>query len=1204
MFSLLSSFHVQAEAWHEEQGFRYRELAVPAQGHAGFTRLNPADLGITFTNLLTPEHDMNNQNLINGSGVALGDVDGDGWCDIFLCSLDGPNKLYRNLGNWKFEDITDAAGLTCVGQLARGATFADVDGNGTLDLIVTFSGGGARLYLNDGKGHFQEDLNAGLRARTGSTSVALADLDGDGSLDLYVANYGENSILRSGGQIATAFVNGKEVVTGRYANRLKIINGKITEFGEPDALYLNDGHGHFKAVSWTDGRFLDEDGRPLRGALWDFGLTVQMRDLNGDGIPDIYVCNDFATPDRFWLNDGTGHFRAVPRLALRHQSFASMGVDFADVDRDGKLDIFVVEMLGRTHAVRMQQMSPVEPAYPVIGQIEDRPEIPRNTLFWNRGDGTYAEIAPFGGLAASDWSWCPIFMDVDLDGYEDLLISNGHLHDVNNLDLNAAREQRGAPTSKQTFFSYPPLAPPKAAFRNRGDLTFEDVSRAWGFNATEVAHGMAAADLDNDGDLDLVLNCLNGPPLIYRNEASAPRLAVRLKGRSPNTQGIGAKITVRGGPVVQSQEIVCGGRYLSGDDPMRVFATGKATNLTIEVVWRNGSRSTIPSAQPNRLYEISEEGAQPKPAPQTTVPAPLFRELAPALAHVHREEAFDDFARQPLLPNRLSQCGPGVAWFDLNGDGHEDLIISAGRGGAAAIFLNDGHGHFQQFAEGSITNVCATEQTTALGWAIKPGQTALLIGSSSYEDASTNRDAVMQFNFRSNQLQLAKGLPNFGASPGAMAMADIDGDGNLDLFVAGRVVPGRYPVAADCNIYRGTDGRFELDRDNSKVLQGIGLVTGAVFSDLDGDGFPELILATEWGPLRVFHNDHGHFREATRELGLAGWTGWWSGVTTADVDGDGRMDIVAGNWGLNSPYRASAEHPARLYYGDLNGLGTPDLIEAFDDPDSGKIVPRRDWKTLRAALPFLTDRFATFKAFANASVQELLGERMKEMQSLTARTFESAVFLNRGDHFERRPLPREAQFSPVFAVCAGDFNGDGHEDLFLSQNFFACQLGVARQDAGRGLLLLGDGAGNFRAAPGQESGLKIYGEQRGAAAADFNEDGRLDLAVAQNGNATVVLENIGAKPGLRVRLQGPLGNSLGIGAVLRVRSGEKPGAAREIHSGSGYWSQDSAVEVLAVPGPGAQLEVRWPGGGKTVTPIPADAAEIRVDQTGKATVVR
>jgi hypothetical protein len=339
-------------------------------------------------------------------------------------------------------------------------------------------------------------------------------------------------------------------------------------------------------------------------------------------------------------------------------------------------------------------------------------------------------------------------------------------------------------------------------------------------------------------------------------------------------------------------------------------------------------------------------------------------------------------------------------------------------------------------------------------------------------------------------------------------------------------------------------------------------------------------------------------------LGLAGWTGWWSGVTTADVDGDGRMDIVAGNWGMNSPYHASAEHPARLYYGDLNGLGTPDLIEAYDDPDSGKIVPRRDWKTLRAALPFLTDRFATFKAFASASVQELLGDRMKEMQSLTAGTFESAVFLNRGDHFERRPLPREAQFSPVFAVCAGDFNGDGNEDLFLSQNFFATQLGVARQDAGRGLLLLGDGAGNFRAAPGQESGIKIYGEQRGAAAADFNEDGRLDLAVAQNGNATVVLENIGAKPGLRVRLQGPPGNSLGIGSVLRVRAGDQPGAAREIHAGSGYWSQDSAVAVLAARGPAAQLEIRWPGGGKTVTPIPADAAEIRVDQTGKAEVLK
>ena len=970
--------------------------------------------------------------------------------------------------------------------------------------------------------------------------------------------------------------------------------------------YFNDGHGHFKSAAWTEGRFLDEDGQPLHAEFWDLSLSVQLRDINGDGFPDIYVCDDFQTPDRLWLNDGQGRFRLANRLALRHQSYASMGVDFADVGRDGRLDFFVAEMLPRGHEARLRKKTALVPTFPVIGQINDRPEITRNTLFWDRGDGTYAEIAPFSGLAASDWSWCPVFLDVDLDGYEDLLISNGHFHNVNDWDLSELDEQnrkhsrRGCPPPATR-----PSRRPVAAFRNRGNLTFEDTSRAWGFDSTQPAQGMALADLDNDGDLDVVMNCLNASPLIYRNEANAPRLAVRLQGKSPNTQGIGGKITVRGGPVVQTQEVVCGGRYLSGDDPMRVFATGTATNLTIEVVWRNGTRSIVTGAQPNRIYEIAETGAQPAAlAVKPATPAPLFRELAPALAHAHQQAPFDDFARQPLLPRRLSQLGPGVAWFDLNGDGHDDLIIGAGRGGSIAIFLNDGQGHFQPFAGPLGTNLCDTDQTGILGWTVRPGQNSLLVGISSYEDGATNGLAVGQFDFNRGKLEPAGGLPSFGSSPGALALADVRGYGTLDLFVGGRVIPSRYPEAADSKLYRSHGGHWEVDAENSRALQGAGLVTGAVFSDLDGDGLPELILSSEWGPLHVFHNDHGRYREITRELGLAEWTGWWGGVTTADVDGDGRPDIIAGNWGLNSLYQASAQHPARLYFGDLNGQGNVDLLEAEDDLDSNQVVPLRDLKILRTAFPFLTERFPTFEAQARASVPDVLGDRATVMKQLTAQTFESAVFLNRGDHFERRALPREAQFSPVFAVCAADFDGDGHEDLFLSQNFFATQLSMARLDAGRGLLLLGDGRGNFHAVPGQESGIKIYGEQRGAAVADFNEDGRPDLAVTQNDNETIVLENMRGQPGLRIRLQGPPGNATGIGAALRVRTAAGTGPAREIHAGSGYWSQDSAVQVLPMPGPGAILEIRWPGGARTSTPIPAQAREIRVDQTGGMTVLR
>jgi hypothetical protein len=422
-------------------------------------------------------------------------------------------------------------------------------------------------------------------------------------------------------------VNGRPVVTGRHAKRLKVIDGQLVELGEQDVLYLNDGRGHFTPVNWAE-FFRDEDGQPISAAPLDFGLSVQIRDINEDGFPDIYVCNDFQTPDRAWLNDGHGHFRALPRVALRNMSYASMGVDFADIDRDGRLDFITVDMLSREHARRIRQLSSMPPAGRTIGAIKDQEAVPRNALYWNRGDGTYAEIAWFSGLAASDWSWTPIFLDVDLDGFEDLLVSTGSLYDV--MDLDAATASRpagpGVADSRIMLSLYPRLENRKAAFRNRGDLTFEDVSQAWGFDSRQVSNGMALADLDNDGDLDVVINCANAAPLIYRNDSSAPRVAVRLKGLPPNTQGIGAKVKLLGGAVrMQSQEMICGGRYLSGDQAMRVFAAGSLTNeMRIEVTWRSGRRTVVSGVKGNRLYEIDEPAAindrNPKSTAQNSTP--------------------------------------------------------------------------------------------------------------------------------------------------------------------------------------------------------------------------------------------------------------------------------------------------------------------------------------------------------------------------------------------------------------------------------------------------------------------------------------------------------------------------------------------------------------------------------------------------------
>jgi enediyne biosynthesis protein E4 len=1199
-------FVVAGPEWINGPGYRSAPLAAAKGSHAGLSELSTQITGITFSNLLSSNSAARNQILLNGSGVAAGDVDGDGWCDLYFCRLEGANVLYRNLGNWRFEEVTGAAKVACEGQPSTGAVFADVDGDGDLDLLVNSVGGGTRLFLNDGHGQFTESIQSGLVRSFGSTSMALADIDGDGDLDLYVANYRTTTIRSTGFELLN--VDGRRMVKPEDRDRLYITpEGFIREYGEVDCVYLNDGKGHFQQLSWTDGRFLDSDGKALTTPPRDWALSVMFRDLNGDGAPDIYVCNDFWSPDKMWINDGTGHFREAPRTAFPCSSTFSMCADFADLNRDGFDDFMVLDMLSPDHVRRVTQtvMFGLEP-WPV-GYAAVRPQVTRNTLFLNRGDQTYSEIAQLSGLHATDWSWCPVFLDVDLDGYEDLLIATGNTYDTQDQDAEEHIRALGPwPREKAPYklWQYPPLRLPKMAFRNRGDLTFQDMSQSWGFNSVGVAQGMCLADLDNDGDLDVVINQLNGPASIYRNECPAPRITVRLRGLPPNTQGIGTKIRICDGAVSQqSQEIICGGRYLSCDQAARVFAPGNPTNnLRLEVSWRSGKQSVVVKAKANCVYEIQETAATNAPQPKPKEPPPLFVEVSALIAHTHHQELFDDFALQPLQPNKLSQLGPGVSWYDVDGDGWEDLIIAGGRGGAPAIFRNDGKGSFSAYSTPLFKEPLKRAQTTILGWRNPAGQAVLLSGASNYEDRSPEGASVRQFNLTAGAVN--DGLPGGDGCVGPLALADIDGDGDLDLFVGSRVIPARYPVPASSRIFRNDQGEFQLDADASKAFDQIGLVSGAVFSDLDKDGEPELILACEWGPIRVFHLRQGQYQDLTKQFGLDRFIGWWTAVAVADLDGDGRMDIIGANWGRNTPYESHRRQPLKLYYGDFNQVDQVDLIEAYYDSGLGKTVPERSFASLGNAMPFFRERITTHRAFAEASVSEILGDRFKAAHELSANTLESMVFLNRGDHFDARALPIEAQFAPAFGVCAGDMDVDGKIDVFLCQNFFATHPLNSPYDAGRGLLLRGDGRGGFAAITGQESGIKVYGEQRGCALADYDHDGRLDLVVAQNAGATRLFHSQAARSGLRVRLRGPVENPDGVGAQVWLNAEGKTSAVQEIAAGSGYWSQNAAALVYAAPAAPSMVNVRWPWGKTTTNAMPNSASEIIVDFQGKLEKVR
>ncbi len=1184
-------------------GWTTRPLPPLTTGKTGFTLLAPSSSGIQFTNRLQGDLALTNAVAHNGSGVALGDVDGDGWVDVYLCALQGPNRLFRNLGGWRFQSM-ELGAAACAEQLSTGAVLVDVDGDGDLDLLVNGIAAGTRLFLNDGRAHWTEVRDGALSRTSTPMSMALADMDGDGDLDLFCATYTDAMYLadpttrlvlgNQGGRQVVTHVNGQPATDPPWNNRFQVLpNGQVQEFAEADLLYRNEGDGRFTAIQSTPGTFTDERGQPM-ALPRELGLGAVFRDLNHDGLPDLFVCNDNGQPDRLWINQGKGKFR-LKTSAMRHGSHSSMGLDVADVNRDGWDDLLVVDMLAASPANRLQHpgKSDWEPGVQEVSNA--KPLFGRNSLYLGRPDGTFVETALMAGVAATDWSWCPVFVDVDLDGYEDLLITTGFEQNVLDADsMDQIRRRKWTPEQMKRYRQiHPRWDTETASFRNRGDGTFESMAAAWGLTQRGVANGMALADLDNDGDLDGVMNCLNAPATVWRNDTVSPRILVRLKGMAPNTRGIGARLKLEGGAVVQSQVIDAGGRYLSGDDAVRVFAASKVAGgeHQLTVHWPNGQSSMISNVAPNVLLEVDQAAASGSPGGVLHAPvaanATHFKNVSKLLSYVHAESGFDDWGLQPLLPYRLSRSGPFLAWHDLNADGWEDLIVTAARGGRIGIFFNQEGNQFQKMESPDPSR--ADHSGIAVWWNGR-GDSGLVLSESAYELPTGSASRLLLFLSTAFQ-PLSLGTTNVGP----VSVGDLDRDGDLDVFVAGRPNSGKFPEPGRSTLWRNDQGTLRLDGGWTESIRSAGLVRSSTIADLDGDGVMDLAVATDWGPVRVYRNVQGHLEDMTKVWRFAESSGRWSGIAAGDVDGDGRLDLVVGNEGRNSVYELRSPGPMRLYFGDWNGLGSVQLVEARKAGTHW--MPWRDRNWLARGFPGIEQRFATHGAFSQATIADLLGATVSNADWLEVTTLESSVFLNRGSHFERRSLPPEAQWSPVASVHISDLDGDGLEDIFLSQNHFGSASGLTRDDAGRGLWLRGRGDGAFQAVDASESGIVIEGEQRGAAVADFNRDGRVDIAVGQNGGETMLYLNERAKPGLRVLVRGTPANPAGVGAILRLNYGGSPsGPVRAIQVGSGWGSCDGTTPVLGMRRLPESLWIRWPGGAVQVIPIPNGAREIEARQ--------
>ncbi|MHA4806612.1 VCBS repeat-containing protein [Flavitalea flava] len=1061
-----------------------------------FTSLDEDRTGLHFKNILQENETANVLNyayFYNGGGVAIGDINNDGLPDILFTGNMVPNRLFLNKGNFTFEDITEKSGIAKKQGWCTGATMVDINGDGKLDIYICRSGDidPARrknlLYINNGvspagsgkKGESGKEEGVvtfteraeeyGLADEGYSTQAAFFDYDKDGDLDMLLINHSL-----------------QQYANGAFDNSA-LRNQKDPAFASK--LYRND-NGHFTDVSEASG---------ISSNVLSFGLGVAISDINNDGWPDIYISNDFNEPDHLYINNGPGEviFTEKLRDCMDQVSLYSMGSDFADYNNDGFPDLMTLDMLAEdNHTQKMHSGAENFDKFQLLFRQGFYYQYSRNMLQKNNGDGTFSEVGQLAGVSNTDWSWSALFCDFDNDGYKDLFITNGYARDFTDMDfiryhVASMHPGNNRPAAKELLDKLHPLEPQKYIYRNEHGQTFTKKTQEWGLNGNTISSGAAYGDLDNDGAMDLVLSNINKPAGLYKNNSAKLNagnhyLKIRLEGSPMNTGGIGTKVKLyaKGNQFYQEQMPVRG--FQSSVDPVLNFGVGTAEIIdSIRIIWPDDRTQKLESVRSRQTLVIKwKEADQHWDYRNKTPDSTYFREgKAPTFRH--REKEGNDFAVQPLLPNYISRQGPCMARADIDGDGRTDLYIGGAKGQPGQLFIQKADGSWVNKPEPAIARDSASEAVSAVFFdANADGHPDLYIASGGYacaEQDSSLQDHLYLNDGKGNFRKSPFLLPNLRFSKGCVREADINGDGYVDIFVGGRVVPGKYPEAPESRILLN-DGKGRFRDATSEILppglQKMGMVTDAVWIDLNRDHWADLVVVGEWMPVKVFINEKGKLRDASAQYIKFASTGWWNTILAEDMDGDGDTDLVIGNTGLNTQFHASEKEPVSLYYKDFDGNGIVDPVLCYFI--GGVSYPAVSRDDLVGQIPMLKKKFLEYNAYADATISDIFtAEQLKDAGLLKAACMETVYLENRGkEGFVRKTLPPEAQYAPVYAIGTADADHDGNKDLILTGNNSWTRIRFGRYKANHGVVLKGDGKGQFSYVPQWKSGLSLRDDVR------------------------------------------------------------------------------------------------------------------------------